>query len=242
MTTSIPEITSDELYEMTRGAQTKLTDDFSLYDINNKINFLGHKVLSFNGTSKRHYGENCIAFRLDAKNGYFFYKNLSTNIPKNLIDYVYIEVGGQRVEIVYYDIYDFLQHEFYPNSTDNLVPSTLFHTGIPALCHHETNIKFVLKDVIIDDSPKIFIDMYEVTSKTSDKLVYNESIYNTNTDKEEYHVNQIIRDDQTNFNKNLNLNHPCRFIVIKSEMDPSLLQELDLLLFLRKKQRIYTQS
>ena len=231
-------VTADELYEITRGKQTRLTDNISLYDINDKINFLGSEKIEIEGLQKyndidyyRH-----ITFKIEKKSGYFFYKNLSTNIPKNLIDTILITIGGQRSETVYYNLYEYLQHKYYPNSlSSDLVPSTLFHFGIPALYYHDIDIKIILKPHKLEN-PKIFIDMYEVTSKTSDRLEYNNFDITSVTFQSiiheclSYYVEHLYLHDDTNFNKNLSyFNHPCKYIIIKSKMDPFLLQELELL-------------
>jgi len=153
-----------DLYELTRGHQTKYTDEIEKYDINKQISTLFLKEDNHTITvSHRRFTINMENY-VNEKG--LLYKNLRINVNPSLIKYISIEISGCRIDSLYYDIYEVLMNYFgvqnIPNSGYFYIPSSIIQSGFPVLRWHGIKLIIEFKEQEVPETLKLKFDLYKI--------------------------------------------------------------------------------
>jgi len=77
-----------------------------------------------------------------------FVKNVRINTKyQHLVNFIILEVGGQRMDKIYYDIYDVLI-KYYDIPNDGLIPMDILMRGLPRLLWHSIVIRIEFKEEV----------------------------------------------------------------------------------------------
>jgi len=209
-------VSAEEAAEIFYGAQNLYLKDMKTVKNQFDLEYVRTCNIQQHGTCRHNFTFNLSYFRSH------FVRNIRMSMPIDKVDYVDLILGGQRIDRIYYKLYDVYIKEFYSDYEEknpvlnlHLIPFPVLSEGIPLFSHHDVQIYVVLKKNIEEwtweSSFEIFADYYKPHYRNNKEILDGE--------KKGFEIPVM----QSQFNGiesdigpyRLNFNHPINMLVLE---------------------------
>jgi len=233
--------TADELFILIEGSANHLVHDYERDNFKNIIELDPVETITRDDPYKNNTIISFTVYEIKT----IWIKNLRINIRPELVDFIDFNIGGQRIDRIYYQFYDVFVKEFFPDQDQIpddffIVPCNYFINGIPTLRLHEMKLIIHLKEKISEKISETVRFRYD-TFKNKNHLIDNDindinDAINNRPDKFKpvthiFFQSQLQKEEPESFKLNneltslmLYFNHPVNMLFIDGDICPDILE------------------